>query len=369
MIQPIISGSSRLRRTPYSNRVEEAGVKSYSVYNHMLLPTVFNSLEEDYSHLKRAVQVWDVSVERQIEVEGPDALKLLQMTTPRSLSKMEDNQCYYIPMVDAKGYMINDPVAVRLGRDRYWISIADSDVIFYFKGLAEGLKLNVRVFEPDINILSIQGPKSEILIERMFGKEILGIKFFKHQKIKFLGKEMIIARSGWSHQLCYEIYVDGFSYGEALWDKLFKLGKDLDVKAGCPNLIERIESGLLSYGNDINSSHTPYEAGLGKFLSSGVSESCLAFESLKNKRNPDKMIKPIQISGNPITPITYWVDIKNAYGDIVGQVSSAAWSPDFEVNVAIGMVDKKFWGSNSNLFIDYSENDRREIYIQEKFWS
>ncbi len=99
MIQPIISGSSRLRRTPYSNRVEEAGVKSYSVYNHMLLPTVFNSLEEDYSHLKRAVQVWDVSVERQIEVEGPDALKLLQMTTPRSLSKMEDNQCYYIPMV------------------------------------------------------------------------------------------------------------------------------------------------------------------------------------------------------------------------------------------------------------------------------
>ncbi len=369
MTQPIITGSSRLRRTPYSEKVEEAGVKSYTVYNHMLLPTVFKSLEEDYFHLKRAVQVWDVSVERQIEVVGPDALKLLQMTTPRSLNKMKDDQCYYIPMVDAKGYMINDPVAVRLGQDRYWVSIADSDVIYYFKGLAEGLKLNVNVFEPDVNILSVQGPKANILIERMFGKEIVGIKFFNHKKIKFLEKEMIIARSGWSHQLCFEIYVDGSSYGEPMWNELFRLGNDLDVKAGCPNLIERIESGLLSYGNDINSTHTPYEAGLGRFLASGISENCLAFRSLKNKTKPEKMIKPIQISGDPINPITYWVEIKNDNDEIVGQISSAIWSPDFDVNVAIGMVNKKFWDGKSNLYIELSKNDIREIFVKEKFWS
>ena len=143
MHQPTISGSSRIRRTPYSKRVEEAGVKSYSVYNHMLLPTVFDTLENDYHHLKTAVQVWDVSVERQIEIIGPDATKILQMVTPRDISKMEDDQCYYIPMVDKYGYMINDPVAVKLEKNRYWISIADSDVIYYFKGLAEGIGLNL----------------------------------------------------------------------------------------------------------------------------------------------------------------------------------------------------------------------------------
>ena len=369
MKQPIISGSSRIRRTPYSKRVEEAGVKSYSVYNHMLLPTVFDTLENDYHHLKRAVQVWDVSVERQIEIIGPDATKILQMVTPRDISKMEDDQCYYIPMVDKYGYMINDPVAVKLEKNRYWISIADSDVIYYFKGLAEGMGLNVNIFEPDVNILSIQGPKSKILIEKMFGKEISELKFFRHGKVNFNGKEMIVARSGWSHQMCYEVYVDGSEYGQDMWDKFFSIGKDFDVRAGCPNLIERIESGLLSYGNDINGNNTPYEAGLGKFLSSGVSKGCLAYEILQSKMEPQRLIKPIEITGEPIKPITYSLKVSNADSEVVGQISSAAWSPDFKVNVAIGMIDREYWKQKNNLFLNISEDDRRKIFIKDKFWS
>jgi len=369
MFQPTISGSSRIRRTPYSKRVEEAGVKSYTVYNHMLLATVFETLEDDYHHLKKAVQVWDVSVERQIEINGPDATKLLQMTTPRDLSNMQDDQCYYIPMVDKNGYMINDPVAVKLENERYWVSIADSDVIFYFKGLAEGLELNVNIFEPDVNILSIQGPKSKILVEKIFGKGAADIKFFRHRKVTFKDKDMIIARSGWSHQICYEIYVEGFSYGQSMWDELFKLGENLDVRAGCPNLIERIESGLLSYGNDINSNHNPYEAGLGKFLSNGISKGCLAYKKLTSISNPTKMIKPIEIIGDPIQPITYNSKVTNIAGDVVGQISSAAWSPDFKINVAIGMIDSEYWKQDENLFVEILENDKREIIIKDKFWS
>ena len=369
MHQPTISGSSRIRRTPYSKRVEEAGVKSYSIYNHMLLPTVFDTLENDYHHLKRAVQVWDVSVERQIEIIGPDATKILQMVTPRDISKMEDDQCYYIPMVDKYGYMINDPVAVKLEKNRYWISIADSDVIYYFKGLAEGMGLNVNIFEPDVNILSIQGPKSKILIEKMFGKEISELKFFRHGKVNFNGKEMIVARSGWSHQMCYEVYVDGSEYGQDMWDKFFSIGKDFDVRAGCPNLIERIESGLLSYGNDINGNNTPYEAGLGKFLSSGVSEGCLAYDILRTKTEPQRLIKPIEITGEPIKPITYSLQVLNSNGEVVGQITSAAWSPDFKVNVAIGMIDREYWNEKNSLFLNFTKNDKRQIIINDKFWS
>ena len=178
----------------------------------------------------------------------------------------------------------------------------------------------------------------------------------------------------WTIALCpidtlLPIYVEDFSYGQSMWDELFKLGKNLDVRAGCPNLIERSESGLLSYGNDINSSHTPYEAGLGKFLSSGISNGCLAYEKLISTSHPKKMIKPIEIKGDPIKPITYNSKIKNLSGNVVGQISSAAWSPDFKVNVAIGMVDREYWDQNAGLFIEILENDKREIIIKDKFWS
>ena len=163
--------------------------------------------------------------------------------------------------------------------------------------------------------------------------------------------------------------MDGFMNGQDMWDKFFSLGKDLDVRAGCPNLIERIESGLLSYGNDINGTNTPFEAGLGKFLSSGVSEGCLAYDILQSKKEPQRLIKPIEIIGEPIKPITYSLKVLNSNNETVGQISSAAWSPDFQVNVAIGMIDRKYWKQEHNLFLNISEDDRRKIIIKDKFWS
>ena len=209
MSQPYLTPSIRVRRTPFSRRVEEAGIQAYSVYNHMLIPQVFRSAEEDYAHLKQAVQVWDVSCERQVEIRGPDALELVQMTTPRNLSGMADDQCYYIPMVDAQGQILNDPVAIRLAEDRYWFSLADSDMLYYCKGLAMGRGLNVEVFEPDVSPLAVQGPKADELIGRVFGAEIVATRFFRHKTIQVQGKDMVIARSGWSHQGGFEIYLDG----------------------------------------------------------------------------------------------------------------------------------------------------------------
>ena len=171
----LISPSRRLRRTAFTDGVEAAGVKAYTSYNHMLLPTVFRSLTEDYRHLKDAVQLWDVACERQIEVRGPDASRLMQMLTPRDLRKMQPGMCYYVPMVDETGGMLNDPVAVKLAEDRYWISIADSDLLFWVKGLAYGFRLDVLVDEPDVSPLAIQGPKADELAARIFGQGVRDI--------------------------------------------------------------------------------------------------------------------------------------------------------------------------------------------------
>ena len=367
MTMPYLSCSHRLRRTPFSRRVEAAGVQGYTVYNHMLLPTFFRSFEEDYAHLKCAVQLWDVSCERQVELRGPDAKRLVQMPTPRDLAKMADDQCYYIPMVNADGGLLNDPVLVKLSEDRYWVSLADTDMVYYFMGLAKGFQLEVEVFEPDVSPLGIQGPKADTLIERVFGTEIATTRFFRHKTITVQGKDMIIARSGWSLQGGFEIYLDGSEHGEPLWDLLAEAGEDLDVRAGCPNGIERIEGGLLSHGNDITMAHTPFEAGLGRFCHLQTATDCLGHGALMKKRQPTRQIRPLEIEGAPVPGITFLWPVNSHTGEWVGHISSAAWSPDFKTNVAIGMVNMDHADPGTELLVD-TPNGRRVARVVEKFW-
>ncbi len=368
MSQPLLVKSPRLRSTPFTRRVESNGVKAYTVYNHTLLPSVLRSIEEDYAHLKSAVQVWDVSCERQVEICGPDARRLVQMTTPRDLSGMQDDQCYYIPNVDPDGKMLNDPVLNKLADDRYWVSIADTQMLLYYKGLAAGLGLDVKVFEPDVHPLAVQGPKANELMRRVFGDEIVSTRFFRHKPIEFNGTRMIVARSGWSLQGGFEIYVDGFENGEPLWDTLFEAGEDLDVRSGGPNGIERIEGGLLSFGSDITTEHTPLEAGLGKYCQLEADTECLGLSALRASPQPQRQVRALQIEGDRVPSLTVFWPLLDDAGHTVGRVSSAAWSPDFASNIAIGMVDQSHWSQGSRLHAQLPGGERREVLVREKFW-
>ncbi len=364
----LISQSRRLRRTPFSDGVEAAGVKAYTVYNRMLLPTVFRSVEEDYHHLKSAVQIWDVSVERQVELRGPDAARLMQMLTPRDLRGMNAGQCYYVPIVDETGGMLNDPVAVKLAEDRWWISIADSDLLLWVKGIANGYRLDVLVDEPDVSPLAVQGPKAEELMARVFGDGVKDIKFFRYGWFDFQGRSLVVARSGYSKQGGFEIYVEGSDIGMPLWNALMEAGKDLDVHAGCPNLIERIEGGLLSYGNDMDDDNTPHECGLGKFCNTSTAIGCVGRDALLRvaKEGPVKQLRPIEIHGDVVPPCDRLWPLMD--GDRqVGTVSSAAYSPDFATNVAIGMVRMTHWDAGSELDV-LTPNGVQPVTVWETFW-
>ncbi len=364
---PYLTASSRVRLTPFSSRVEAAGVQAYTTYNHMLLPTIFRSPQEDYAHLKSAVQVWDVAGERQVEISGPDALKLVQLTTPRDVSRMKDDQCFYIPMVDENGGMLNDPVLLKLENDRFWVSLADSDMLYYYKGLANGYGLNVQVFEPDVSPLAVQGPKADALVGRVFGPEVLETKFFRHTKVDIAGKPMVIARSGWSLQGGFEIYLMDGSKGNDLWDMLFEAGKDLDVRAGCPSTIERIEGGLLSYGNDMTLEHTPFEAGLGKYCQLETATTCLGHAALMKKREPTRQLRPVEISGEAVPALRAPWPVVAGDGQPAGRVSSAAWSPDFNTNVAIAMVDRAYWDAGTQLEVK-TPAGAQPLMVRDKFW-
>ena len=362
-----IAPSRRVRRTPFSDGVEAAGVKGYTVYNHMLLPTVFRSIVEDYHHLKSAVQVWDVACERQVELRGPDSARLMQMLTPRDLRGMMPGQCFYVPIVDETGGMLNDPVALKLAEDRWWISIADSDLLFWVKGLAYGYRLDVLVDEPDISPLAVQGPQADVLMARVFGDAVRSVRFFRFGWFDFNGTSMAVARSGYSKQGGFEIYVDGTQNGMPLWNALMEAGKDLDVRAGCPNLIERIEGGLLSYGNDMTRENTPHECGLGRFCSTQTAIGCVGRDALLRvaKEGPTQQIRAIAIDGDIPACDRPWPLL--AQGKRVGQVTSAAKSPDFGTNVAIGMVRMTHWDEGTALEVQ-TPDGARAATVRETFW-
>ncbi|WP_264213379.1 dimethylsulfoniopropionate demethylase [Leisingera thetidis] len=357
--------SRRIRRTPFSKGVEAAGVKGYTVYNHMLLATVFDSLEYDCAHLKQHVQVWDVSCERQVSIKGPDALRLMKLISPRDMDRMADDQCYYVPAVDQNGGMLNDPVAVKLAADHYWLSLADGDLLQFVLGIAIAKGFDAEIAEPDVSPLAVQGPKADDLMARVFGDAVRDIRFFRYKRLAFEGVELVVARSGWSKQGGFEIYVEGSDLGMPLWDALFAAGEDMHVRAGCPNAIERVESGLLSYGNDMTRDNTPYECGLGKFCNSPEDYIGRAALAEQAANGPSRQIRPLEIGGE-IPPCQ---DAWPLYADgrQVGQAGSAVFSPEFGVNAAIGMVDRSHWAPGTVMEVE-TPAGMRPATVQERFW-
>ncbi len=345
MSDQFVAKSRRLRSTIYSSRIEKQGVTSYTIYNHMLLPAGFeNSLEDSYNHLKNHVQVWDVAAERQIEIKGKDSYRLVQLMTCRDLSEAKDGKCYYCPIIDEKGGMINDPVILKFNQEKWWISIADSDVMLFAKGLAIGKSFDVTISEPDVNIMAVQGPKAFNLLEKIFGKEILDLKFYNFKYFNFRDSKHLIARSGWSKQGGVEIYVEDPKSGLELYDLLFEAGKEYNVKPGCPHLIERIEGALLSYGNDMDINDNPFECGLGKFVNIDSNIEFLGKDNLiKIKENGiEKKLMGVKINLDQInlrSAINLIVDNK-----IIGEIRSAVFSPTFNKVLGIAMIKKGYFG-------------------------
>ena len=354
----LISKSRRLRGTPYTSRIEKQGVTAYTVYNHMLLPTKFEgSLEDAYHHLKSHVQVWDVSVQRQTEINGKDSAKLVQLITCRDLSKSKIGRCYYAPIIDHKAKLISDPVILKLAEDRWWISLSDSDLELFAKGLAIGKGYDVNIFEAKVDIFSVQGPKSLSLMEKVLGPKIKELKFFGFDYFTFNGAKHLIARSGWSKQGGFEIYVENTDSGLKLYDHLFEIGKEFNVRPGCPNLIERIESGLLSYGNDFDNNDNPFQCGFDKYIDLETDINFLGKDKLKKikEKGIDRKLMGVQIDLTKIL-LTSSLNIKNNDGNIIGELRSACYSPHFKKVIGIAMIKEPYCKASSSGTIEIDGN-------------
>tara|TARA_B100001175_G_scaffold301315_1_gene294308 strand:- start:676 stop:1782 length:1107 start_codon:yes stop_codon:yes gene_type:complete len=342
-MKTIITRSKRLRGTPFTSRLEKHGVKSFTVYNHMLLPTTFSSPEEEYNHLKEHVQIWDVSVQREIEITGKNSSELVQLMTCRNLSNSKIGSCYYAPLVDSGGGLINDPLIYKLEENRWRICIADSDVLLFAKGIASAKNFKVNIFEANIDTLAIQGPKSTKIMEKIFGKEIDNLKFFKFDFFSFKNKKYLISRSGYSKQGGFEIHTDDADSALELYDYFFDIGKEFNLKPGAPNHPERIEGGLLSYGSDMDIFDNPYECGFDKYVDLNSDIFFFGKDSLKKikEKGITRKLMGVKIETKSIN-VSQSIPMLDLNNNVIGQLRSAAYSPKFKKVVGIAMVKKDF---------------------------
>jgi glycine cleavage system aminomethyltransferase T len=355
-----IGFGTQIRKSPYFEATLRYGAKAFSVYNHMYIPRDFGDPVRNYWNLVNAAILCDVAVERQVEITGKDAADFVQRLTPRNLSKCQVGQCKYLMITSEEGGIINDPILLRLGENHFWLSLADSDVLLWAKGVAVNAGMDVTIGEPDVSPLQLQGPKSQEIMKKLFGEEISELRYFWLRELELDGIPLVVSRTGWSGELGYELYLRDASRGDELWERIMAAGKPSGLRAGHTSTIRRIEAGMLSYHADMDIDTNPYELGLDRLVDLDMDAEFIGKEALKRINNEGIRRKQVglEIAGLPIegTNTRFWPAKMN--DEDVGVVTSAVYSPRLERNIALAMVAMEAAGKGSELIVYSSSGDR-----------
>ena len=335
------SFGTQVRKSPYFDATVRWGAKGFSVYNHMYIPRDFGDPVQNFWNLVNDAILCDVAVERQVEITGPDAAQFVQLLTPRNLSECAVGQCKYVLITDENGGVLNDPVLLRLAENHFWLSLADSDILMWAKGVAVNSGLDVNLGEPDVSPLQLQGPKSGDIAKAIFGERIDGLKYYWLEEFELNGIPLIISRTGWSSELGYEIYLRDGSRGNELWDHIMEVGKPMGLVPGHTSTIRRIEGGMLSYQADMDYTVNPFELGLGRLVDLEMDADFIGKEALKKIKSDGikRSQVGIEISCTPLKhPNTsYWPIMVGS--EEVGYITSAVYSPRLDKNIALAMMD------------------------------
>jgi len=348
------SFGTQVRKSPYSDAALRWGAKGFSVYNHMYIPRDFGDPSQNLWNLINEAILCDVSVERQVEIKGPDAAKFTQYLTCRDLSKCAVGQCKYVLLTDADGGIINDPVLLKLAEDHFWLSIADSDVLLWARGVAVNAGMDVEINEPDVSPLQLQGPKSRDILRAAFGDAPTELKYYYFMEYDWDGVPLIISRTGWSSELGYEIFLRDGSAGDRLWEHIMSVGAPMGLKPGHTSSIRRIEAGMLSYHADMTLANNPYELNMDRLVNLDMEADFIgktALTRIKEKGVKQRLVG-LEIEGDPFIGSNdfFWPVMKD--GKQVGTVTSAIYSPRLEKNIALAMLSVGHAETSTALTVD-----------------
>lgn len=337
-----ITPHTRLRCSPYFDATVAAGAVRFNTYNHMLMPTGYGDPEAEYWRLINGVAQWDVAVQRQVQLRGKDAAKLAQILCPRDLARCAENQGKYVPLCNHAGTIINDPIVLKLDPQTYWFSIADSNILFWARAIAAERRLDVEVSEPDVSPLAVQGPKAEAVIASIFGDWARELKYFWFRRADIEGIPLYLARSGWSKQGGFELYLLDKNKGSALWNLIAEAGRAWDIGPGYPNPVERIESGLVSWGGDTDDATNPFEIRMEKYVDLDLGDEVVGMTALRaiKQRGVARHQLGIFLDQPKLEKAHWkWYAIEADRGK-VGHMTNGIWSYRLNRNIGFALVTR-----------------------------
>lgn len=366
---PLAAGP-RLRPSPFFDATRRYGCKVYSIYNHMLLPLYYDSPEADFWRLVNDVTLWDVAGERQVEITGPDAARFTQLLTPRNISGCEVGQCKYVLITAEDGGIINDPVLLKLGENHFWLSLADSDVLLWAKGVAAFAGLDVSIVEPDVSPLQVQGPKSLKVMTAIFGDWVQELKYFRFRELDHHGMPLVISRTGWSGERGYEIFLRDGSFGDSLWERVMEAGRPHNIGPAGPSTIRRIEAAMLSYGADMTREENPFEIGLGRLVDLDHPADFIGKAALREiaDKGVSRRLVGVEIEGEPLSPNRQFWPMHDVDGKTIGRLSSCVWSPRLAKNIALGIVSMGRDAPGTRIEIQAGEEKLGAVVVETPFY-
>ena len=370
---PLLIGiGTRIRKSPYFNSTIKYGVKGFTIYNKMYLPTGFSSPAEEYLSLINDVTFGDFAAERQVEVSGPDAFDFIRYINPRNLSKCDIGDCKYIVLTDSNGFIINDACLIRLDDDKFWVSPGDGDVLLWLQGVAMHSGMNVNICEPDVSPLQISGPKAGRLIQKLFAGEHDNLGYYKAKQTSLENIPMVIARTGWSGELSYELYLQDRKLGNSLFELVYEAAKEFNGNVIAPNNIRTIEGGLLSYGSDFGREHNPFTIGLDRLVDVDQDIDFIGKEALKKIKENGTTSKLIgvEMDGDPIdkVPEHFWT-VLNLEGKKIGRLSRCIYSPRLKKKIGLAIVDTLASEEGGKVIIESTEQKYNAVICKLPWFS
>jgi glycine cleavage system aminomethyltransferase T len=348
------------RKSPYFQASLRHGARAFDIYNHMLIPGFYDDPITEYWHLLNAVTLWDVAVERIVEITGPDAFAFTNSITCRDLTTCRVGQCKYAPIIAPDGGIVNDPVLLRLADDQFWLALADSDAGLYAIGVAAHAGMKVEIGHPDVYPVQVQGPKSKEVMRSLVGDSILDLRYYWCTEAEIAGAPVIIGRTGWTGEVGYEVYLRDPARGDDLWEAILAAGRPQDIRPIAPSEIRRIEAGILNYGSDMTLENNPFEVSGMERLVETQEESYIGKEALERIRRQGvrRKLVGIELGGDPLAnEITDFLPaIKD--GDRVGRVTDLIWSPRLEKNIGYVWLPIDLATAGTTFEVEFEAGDR-----------
>ncbi|MCK6630554.1 MAG: glycine cleavage system protein T [Anaerolineae bacterium] len=358
-----------VRKSPYFAATQRYGCKAYDFYNHTYLPGYYDDPITEYWKLTRDVTLWDVGVERQVEITGPDAFTLTNMLTPRDLAQCQVGQCKYVLITDQDGGIINDPVLLRLADNHFWLSLSDSDVLLWVKGVAVHAGLDVRIQEPDVWPLQVQGPKSKAVLQALLGDQVLALPYYYLLETELEGIPLVVTRTGWTGEVGYELYLRDGSRGEELWERVMEAGRPHNITPTPPSEIRRIEAGILNYGSDMRLDNNPYEVGLGWTVDLEQESDFIGKQALRRIKAEGVKRKLVGVELH-VEPLEGWME---EYWPIfqdgrrIGHMTAVVYSPRLEKNIGYALVPVEQAGLGTHLTVKAPWGDAAVTVVNKPF--